>query len=153
MAAARISREIKLLKKDPVPGVEFEFDPDDLFFVIATLQGGKDTPYEGGVFTVTLKIPTTYPKDPPNVLFNTRIFHPNINERGVVCMNVLKKDWSPGYQLSSLMNFIIALLAAPNTEDPLNNEAARLYDDDVKNGTDKFNQRAKSETEIYATGT
>ena len=43
------------------------------------LQGPKDTPFEGGVFEVVLKVPDQYPLVAPNVRFKTKIFHPNVH--------------------------------------------------------------------------
>ena len=45
----------------------------------ASMQGPKDTPFEGGVFEVVLKVPEQYPLVAPNVRFKTKIFHPNVH--------------------------------------------------------------------------
>ena len=46
---------------------------------LCLLQGPKDTPFEGGVFEVVLKVPEQYPLVAPNVRFKTKIFHPNVH--------------------------------------------------------------------------
>ncbi len=49
------------------------------------LQGPKDTPFEGGVFEVTLQVPEQYPLIAPNVRFKTKIFHPNVHFKVRTC--------------------------------------------------------------------
>ncbi|MCL4122464.1 UNVERIFIED_CONTAM: hypothetical protein GTU68_038437 [Idotea baltica] len=57
----------------------------------------------------------------PKVVFGTRIYHPNI---GRICLDILKKNWSPALQIKSVLLSIQSLLSEPNPDDPLNNEAA-----------------------------
>lgn len=49
------------------------------------LQGPKDTPFDGGVFEVTLQVPEQYPLIAPNVRFKTKIFHPNVHFKVCIC--------------------------------------------------------------------
>ena len=44
-----------------------------------SVQGPKDTPYEGGTFEVLLNVPEQYPLMPPAVRYRTKIFHPNVH--------------------------------------------------------------------------
>lgn len=59
----------------------------------ATIMGPGDSPYQGGVFFLTIKFPTDYPFKPPKVQFNTKIYHPNINASGGICLDILKDQW------------------------------------------------------------
>lgn len=68
---------------------------------------------------------------PPKVVFDTKIYHPNIgitifylDNLGRICLDILKKNWSPALQIKSVLLSIQSLLSEPNPEDPLNNEAA-----------------------------
>ena len=48
------------------------------------------TPYEGGVFFLNIHFPNDYPFKPPKLTFSTRIYHPNINSNGSICLDILK---------------------------------------------------------------
>lgn len=59
-----------------------------------------DSPYSGGVFFLTIHFPTDYPFKPPKVNFTTRIYHPNINSNGSICLDILRDQWSPALTIS-----------------------------------------------------
>lgn len=61
----------------------------------AELEGPTGTPFESGIFRLKLVIPSDFPQTPPKGYFVTKIFHPNVSSAGEICVNVLKKDWSP----------------------------------------------------------
>lgn len=63
-------------------------------------MGPPDSPYQGGVFFLTIHFPTDYPFKPPKVAFTTRIYHPNINSNGSICLDILRSQWSPALTIS-----------------------------------------------------
>ncbi len=63
----------------------------------------------------------------PKVVFNTKIYHPNIDNLGRICLDILKDKWSPALQIRAVLLSIQALLSSPNPDDPLNNEAAENW--------------------------
>jgi ubiquitin-conjugating enzyme E2 D/E len=63
----------------------------------------SDSPYSGGVFFLQIQFPTDYPFKPPKVHFNTRIYHPNINANGSICLDILRDQWSPALTISKGM--------------------------------------------------
>ncbi len=74
-----------------------------------------DSPYQGGVFFLTIHFPTDYPFKPPKVAFTTRIYHPNINSNGSICLDILRSQWSPALTISKgnyRRKFYILLLLA-----------------------------------------
>lgn len=63
----------------------------------------SDSPYSGGVFFLAIHFPTDYPFKPPKVNFTTRIYHPNINSNGSICLDILRDQWSPALTISKGM--------------------------------------------------
>lgn len=81
----------------------------------------------GGVFQLELFLPDDYPMCAPKIRFLTRIYHPNIDRLGRICLDVLKNNWSPALQIRTILLSIQALLGAPNPEDPLNEAVAKQW--------------------------
>ncbi|TVU35687.1 hypothetical protein EJB05_17588 [Eragrostis curvula] len=103
---------------------------EDMFHWQATIMGPSDSPYSGGVFLVTIHFPPDYPFKPPKVAFRTKVFHPNINSNGSICLDILKDQWSPALTISKVLLSICSLLTDPNPDDPLVPEIAHMYKTD-----------------------
>lgn len=65
-----------------------------------------DSPYSGGVFFLSITFPTDYPFKPPKVAFSTKIYHPNINSNGSICLDILRDQWSPALTISKGEQFL-----------------------------------------------
>ncbi|KAF3631723.1 putative arabinogalactan peptide 20-like [Capsicum annuum] len=102
MASKRILKELKDLQKDPPTSCSAGPVGEDMFHWQATIMGPPDSPYAGGVFLVTIHFPPDYPFKPPKVAFRTKVFHPNINSNGSICLDILKEQWSPALTISKL---------------------------------------------------
>jgi ubiquitin-conjugating enzyme E2 S len=63
----------------------------------------EDTPFAGGVFKMKLKLGSEYPQAPPKGYFLTKIFHPNVSDKGEICVNTLKKDWKADMGIRHLL--------------------------------------------------
>merc|ERR1711976_758216 len=100
MSMKRITRELTELQK--APPLECSAGPtgDDIYSWQASILGPPDSPYQGGLFFLTVKFPTDYPFKPPKVQFITKIYHPNINSNGQICLDILNKKWSPALTVS-----------------------------------------------------
>ena len=71
-----------------------------MFHWQATIMKRSDSPYQEGVFFLTIHFPTDYPFKSPQVAFTTRIYHPNINSNGSICLDILRSQWSPALTIS-----------------------------------------------------
>ena len=90
----RIQKELQELKKSK--DMQIDTVGEDLFHWKGTISGSSDTCYDGGKFTIDIKIPNNYPYHPPQMKFDTKIWHPNISSQtGVICLDILKNEWSP----------------------------------------------------------
>uniref|UniRef100_A0AAQ5XL33 E2 ubiquitin-conjugating enzyme n=1 Tax=Amphiprion ocellaris TaxID=80972 RepID=A0AAQ5XL33_AMPOC len=93
-------QELTDLSRDPPAQCSAGPVGEDMFHWQATIMGPPDSPYQGGVFFLTIHFPTDYPFKPPKVAFTTRIYHPNINSNGSICLDILRSQWSPALTIS-----------------------------------------------------
>ncbi len=106
------------------PGISATPHEDNLRYFDVIIAGPASSPYEGGVFKLELFLSEDYPMAPPKVRFLTKIYHPNIDKLGRICLDILKDKWSPALQIRTVLLSIQALLSAPNPDDPLANDVA-----------------------------
>ena len=142
----RLEREIQNLQKEDISNVSFQQNEGNILEWKAVLLGPFGTPFEGGTFHVSISIPAKYPMEPPTVIFKTRIYHPNINSAGHICLDILKDNWSPALTISKVMLSICSLLSDPNPNDPLVPDIANIY----KNDKELYIKNAREWTSIYA---
>lgn len=100
-------------------------DPDDLlnFKIVISPDEGY---YRGGEFVFNFHVEHNYPHEPPKVKCESKIYHPNIDQDGNICLNILRAEWNPVLTINSIVYGLITLLLEPNPEDALNQEAAEL---------------------------
>jgi ubiquitin-conjugating enzyme (huntingtin interacting protein 2) len=80
----RIAKEIADIQSDRLSNIGIEmFNEDDVTHLRGQFQGPPDTPYEGGTYFVDIRIPTEYPFRPPQMKFETKIWHPNVSSQTV----------------------------------------------------------------------
>jgi ubiquitin-conjugating enzyme E2 D/E len=128
MSAKRILREFTDLQKEPVPGCSAgPVEESNIYHWSGMIVGPEGSPYSGGVFEVDIHFPTDYPFKPPKITFKTKIFHPNINAHGGICLDILKDQWSPALTITKVLLSISSLLTDANPNDPLVPEIAHIY--------------------------
>ncbi|THY59080.1 ubiquitin-conjugating enzyme E2 35 [Aureobasidium pullulans] len=135
-----------LTEDNSVPGIEAIPHEDNLRYFDVKIHGPSQSPYEGGIFKLELFLPDDYPMTPPKIRFLTKIYHPNIDRLGRICLDVLKSNWSPALQIRTILLSIQALLGAPNPDDPLANDVAQRWKEDQNAAI----QTAREWTQQYA---
>ncbi|ETB62008.1 hypothetical protein YYC_01755 [Plasmodium yoelii 17X] len=124
----------ELLDLDEINGVElFQVNYEDLKEIGVSITS-QDGFFRNKTVKFIIKFKDTYPITPPKISCLTKIFHPNIDENGNVCLNVLKLDWNPIINLQMLILGLVLLLNEPSTNDPFNVDAANV----LKNDKQKF---------------
>ncbi|XP_048744495.1 ubiquitin-conjugating enzyme E2 C-like [Ostrea edulis] len=123
----RLQQELMTLLTKGDPGVSAFPDGDNLFKWIATLTGPNGTVYEGLKYKLTLEFPSGYPYQAPTVKFDTPCYHPNVDQSGNICLDILKEKWSALYDVRTILLSIQSLLGEPNNDSPLNADAAALW--------------------------
>ncbi|KAK4440758.1 Ubiquitin-conjugating enzyme E2 20 [Sesamum alatum] len=108
-------------------GVSAFPEGESIFTWIGTIEGGRGTMYEGLSYKLSLRFPLDYPFKPPQVKFETMCFHPNVDQYGNICLDILQDKWSSAYDCRTILLSIQSLLGEPNTESPLNSFAASLW--------------------------
>jgi ubiquitin-conjugating enzyme E2 D/E len=113
-----LAKEAKDIQADPPVGVRYcplSLIPnvgsaapveDNLLHWQATILGPQGSPYynpccmsltrfryEGGIFSLEIHFPQTYPFSPPKIRFKTQIYHCNIDKAGNICLDTLKNAW------------------------------------------------------------
>ncbi|KAF0982102.1 hypothetical protein FDP41_011963 [Naegleria fowleri] len=148
MSLKRIQKELKDLQTDPPQNCSAgPINPEvSMYEWQATIMGPADSPYQGGVFFLKVTFPTDYPFKPPKVQFVTKIYHPNINSNGSICLDILTKEWSPALTISKVLLSISSLLTDANPDDPLVQDIAQQY----KNNRKQFELTAAEWTRKYA---
>jgi peroxin-4 len=121
------AQEFKDISRSKLVGIALQPENDNIQVWKCVLDGPRDTPYEGGKFTMMLRVPPDYPLNAPEARFKTRIFHPNIHfKTGEVCLDILKTNWTPAWTLLSVCQAVLAMLSDPNADSPLNCDAGNL---------------------------
>jgi ubiquitin-conjugating enzyme E2 D/E len=146
MALRRIQKELKDLQQDPPANCSAGPADSDMFRWEGVIMGPTDSPYSGGVFKLDIQFPVDYPFKPPKIQFTTKIYHPNVNATGLICLDILKQQWSPALTISKVLLSITSLLTDPNPDDPFVPEIAQLY----KSNKAQYEAKAREFTLRYA---
>ncbi|XP_004068939.1 ubiquitin-conjugating enzyme E2 C [Oryzias latipes] len=124
----RLQQELMTLMMSGDKGISAFPESDNLFKWVGTIDGAQGTVYEGLRYRLSFDFPAGYPYQAPRVRFVTPCFHPNVDDQGFICLDILKDKWSALYDVRSILLSIQSLLGEPNNESPLNTTAAEMWD-------------------------
>ncbi|KAM0685832.1 Ubiquitin-conjugating enzyme E2 D1 [Conglomerata obtusa] len=123
-----------------------QLNPNSLYEWEAKLIAPAGSVYQGGVFILHITFPMDYPFKAPKVVFKNRIYHPNINSNGIICLDILNDNWSPALTIQKVLISLLSWLDDPNCKDPLVPEIARLFN----TNREEYNQKCKEYVMKYA---
>jgi len=146
MALIRIKKELRDLESEPPSNCSAGPFEDNIFHWKGTIIGPEGSPYYGGLFFLDIHFPNDYPFKPPKIRFDTKIYHPNINKNGSICLDILSEQWSPALTITKVLLSISSLMVSPNPDDPLSLEPANMY----KRNFEEYNKIARQWTQNYA---
>ncbi|KAI7904004.1 uncharacterized protein BX663DRAFT_432912 [Cokeromyces recurvatus] len=139
----RILNEIKDVSEDnTAPLAVHVLDESNIYHLIGSITGPRDTPYEGGLFLLDIQLSANHPFSPPKVKFITKVYHPNVSSQ----TDVLNANWSPVMTLRTMLMSIQALLDSPDASSPQDYQVAKVYTNDNAG----FIEEAKLWTRTYA---
>ncbi|KAI1745080.1 ubiquitin-conjugating enzyme [Xylaria scruposa] len=137
-AQLRVQKDLSELSLGTTMKTEFP-DPDDILNFILEIKPDEGV-YTGGKFTFTFNMSSNYPHEPPKVRCQQKIYHPNIDLEGKVCLNILREDWKPVLNLNAVIVGMQFLFLEPNASDPLNKEAA----EDLRASREAFRRNVRT---------
>lgn len=118
-----------LLKNQP-PGITVTPKEGNNRHFDVVITGPPDTPFEGGKFKLELFLTDKYPLEPPKAHMLTKIYHPNFDKLGRICLDILKTQWTPVMNIETTVLSIQSLMCEPCLEDPLDTAICLHYSTD-----------------------
>jgi ubiquitin-protein ligase len=147
----RINKELTNLLNDPLESCSASpSSSENILHWTGLITGPPNTPYESGIFHLTIEYPELYPRHPPRLTLTTPIFHPNVSSQGEIGLGELHSaQWSPAFTARTMLVSLQAMLADPIgfSECVLNAEAAKLRLEDLGG----FEEKARRWTVAHAT--
>lgn len=125
----RLNRELALMLEDK-QNLQFRNlmpEANNIFRWTGLLMP-VDPPYNKGAFKIEIDFPLEYPFKPPRIHINTRMYHPNVNERGQVCVPILETEhWLPTARIDQVLQILLATINDPQVENAWHVEMAGEY--------------------------
>jgi ubiquitin-conjugating enzyme E2 D/E len=150
--ARRLQKELESFDERPEPySIVRCVNIANLYSWTGSVMGPADSPYNGGVFHLDIRIPKDYPFNPPRIYFRTRIYHPNIGwNDGFLSLELLGKQWSPAITIRIALEMARIIMEDPDPDNTVLRadqiEIARL----CKRDRNRFNETARYWTQYYA---
>jgi len=110
---------------------------DNIYIWKVLFEAPNNSLYKNKKFELRINFSNEFPFTPPKIIFVNKIFHPNIDLKGNICLDLLKENWVPTISIVNILKTILSLLVYPNPDDPLNTDASNLY----KNNIEEFKKK------------
>jgi ubiquitin-protein ligase len=133
----RILTEITKLQ-----GLATNTDPSSVKYLLDKSPADDETPkvilgrifpksdiYNQAAFQIEIKLPTEYPFKAPEVFFNKPIYHPNVDDKGEICVDILNADggFKPRTSLTDIVKAVVDRIDNPNIDHALNPGKIRFF--------------------------
>lgn len=143
----RLTIESNEMTTNPPEGVSILIDDKNPLKWEILIAGPKTTPYEGGTFRLSCIFPENYPFKAPQIKFDTKIYHPNVNkETGEICQDIYEKDWVPTKKVGGVVQLIVSMMIAPNIDSPVEATIA----EELRSNKAVYTKNAQEWTKKYA---
>ena len=127
--------------------VDMNSEPDADGTIRIFVMPPDDTPFAGGLFSINLKVPDIYPQKPPEVSFNTRIWHPLVDwDSGRICQDFFREGWEVREGPTGLLARIRSFFYVGKVHSAVNFEAA----EQLSRGDGSYEEQVRAETVRYA---
>ncbi|KEP53750.1 ubiquitin-conjugating enzyme E2 [Rhizoctonia solani 123E] len=114
----RATKEIKSIQDNPIEGLTVTPEEDNFVVWNCSIKARDDSPYKKGTFKFKVELPQDYPFKAPVVTFQTKIYHPGINEEGQICLPLLRDEWKPATSMTTVLSTILEKVNNPSPDDP-----------------------------------
>ena len=159
LVLTRLSQEYQLCTQDNdliQIGCNFGLENNNIFKWRITMVGPRNTPYQGGLFTILAIFPNDYPNHGPEFKFVNKIYHLNVDfkkDLGHICISSINA-WRvsgqvpgrPVYTVKQALFDIFCLFYNQGEEGAYDEGMAALH----RNNPDKFNEEARRWTQEFA---
>ncbi|XP_063145166.1 ubiquitin/ISG15-conjugating enzyme E2 L6 [Candoia aspera] len=142
-AARRVAKELDAIKKSGLGCLRnIEADVTNILLWKGLLLP-DNPPYNKGAFQIEISFPCEYPLKPPKITFKTKIYHPNVDEMGQLCLPIISREnWQPSTKVDQVIEALIVLVNKPEINYPLRPDVAKEFKQDYE----KFLLRAEDHT-------
>jgi len=146
-ATRRLQKELQDIRKAGLRSFrDIQVDEQNMLTWIGLIVP-ESVPYNKGAFRIEINFPAEYPFKPPKITFRTKIYHPNIDEKGQVCLPIIQaENWKPATKTDQVIQALVALVNDPEPEHPLRTDLAEEYTKDRK----KFLKNAEDFTKKFS---
>ena len=145
----RILQELANIVRNPLDGVHVYPVRDRVDFWRIILCGPSGSMYEKGTFLLYAVFPEKYPNAPPEIRFQTPIYHCNVTADGLICHpKLLRYGYSATLTIRDLLNEVKYLLKVPNPIDAIDSHKGLEFM--LPKGKDSFAKHASEHTLQHA---